>query len=443
MNIISKILVSMVLISLSIFAWRVNINNFLSFERHLSAIEARAEESFSKRLFLQAIEYYKEALTLQSNIDYYYRIINVYQAYLAEEQSDRVRRLFLDDVLGAADTFPSETEFWLIAINLQMEMNRHNYAFSTIVRARRADVRDDELNRLYYKLLYSLELRPERYYDFDTSLNGFYNVMLSAGWRLITDTGALARHGFFDFISKINNEGYNIIHLANEIRLIDLQGIPRGRYTINAERSGMYSTQSSILPLHTPDGWIYITRDGEKLPGVFEMASSFVNREAAVKFAGAWHIIDEKGEVIEETEFTNIKFDLRGAHIQGGLVLAKKNGTYQLYNDSLDPISDSVFDDIDISLNGEPIAFSSGGKWGYIDNSGNVLLEPIFEDAKSFSNGLAAVKYNGLWGFINRGFVIAIEPQFEFAHYLTSSGSSIVREPGDHMYRIMTLPFYP
>lgn len=40
-------------------------------------------------------------------------------------------------------------------------------------------------------------------------------------------------------------------------------------------------------------------------------------------------------------------------------------------------------------------------KWGYIDTSYNVLLNPQFDIALNFSNGLACVKKNGKWGCVD------------------------------------------
>lgn len=42
-------------------------------------------------------------------------------------------------------------------------------------------------------------------------------------------------------------------------------------------------------------------------------------------------------------------------------------------------------------------------KWGFIDKSGKMVIEPMFEDAASFKNGLAYVKINAAkQGYINR-----------------------------------------
>lgn len=60
---------------------------------------------------------------------------------------------------------------------------------------------------------------------------------------------------------------------------------------------------------------------------------------------------------------------------------------------------------------------SEGGRWGYADLTGKIIINPLFQEAKGFSEGLAGVKVNGSWGFINRKGKIVIEPGFRRIDY--------------------------
>jgi len=57
----------------------------------------------------------------------------------------------------------------------------------------------------------------------------------------------------------------------------------------------------------------------------------------------------------------------------------------------------------------------TGGKWGYIDRTGRFLINPQFEEAGDFSQGLARVKLGGKWGYVDRRGELAISPQFSEA----------------------------
>jgi hypothetical protein len=50
---------------------------------------------------------------------------------------------------------------------------------------------------------------------------------------------------------------------------------------------------------------------------------------------------------------------------------------------------------------------------GFIDKEGKSRIPFLFEDGRSFSNGMAAVKRNNKWGFINEAGQLAIDFQFD------------------------------
>ena len=54
-------------------------------------------------------------------------------------------------------------------------------------------------------------------------------------------------------------------------------------------------------------------------------------------------------------------------------------------------------------------------KYGFIDKSGKVVIEPQFDDADLFSEGLVLVEKDGKWGFIDKSGKVVIEPQFDDA----------------------------
>ncbi len=59
---------------------------------------------------------------------------------------------------------------------------------------------------------------------------------------------------------------------------------------------------------------------------------------------------------------------------------------------------------------------SVDGKWGYIDNTGTIKIQPQYELAGPFSEGLATVRLNGKWGYIDTSGTMVIQPQFDDAH---------------------------
>ena len=56
-------------------------------------------------------------------------------------------------------------------------------------------------------------------------------------------------------------------------------------------------------------------------------------------------------------------------------------------------------------------------KYGFIDNTGANIVNPVFEDALDFSEGLAAVKLNGKWGCIDSTGATVIDHKFDSVGY--------------------------
>ena len=83
------------------------------------------------------------------------------------------------------------------------------------------------------------------------------------------------------------------------------------------------------------------------------------------------------------------------------------------------------------------------GKYGYLNNAGEVAIPLQFDGADHFSEGLAAVKLNDLWGFIDIKGNVVIEPKYlpriwgspmifseGFAAVRTETGTGFINKSG-------------
>jgi hypothetical protein len=58
------------------------------------------------------------------------------------------------------------------------------------------------------------------------------------------------------------------------------------------------------------------------------------------------------------------------------------------------------------------VRYREWGKQGYIDKTGGIAIEPIYDGAGKFSEGLAAVRMRDRWGYIDKSAHVVIQPQF-------------------------------
>lgn len=85
--------------------------------------------------------------------------------------------------------------------------------------------------------------------------------------------------------------------------------------------------------------------------------------------------------------------------------------------------------------------FIKGFKYGYINQSGEVVIDLQYDDARKFSEGLAAVEIDGLEGYIDRAGQIIIKPQFDYAGKF-SEDLACVRDANDKYGYINKLGAY-
>lgn len=68
----------------------------------------------------------------------------------------------------------------------------------------------------------------------------------------------------------------------------------------------------------------------------------------------------------------------------------------------------------------------SGEKYGYIDETGSYVINPQFDNALDFSYGLAAVEVGEKYGYIDKEGNYVINPQYRSATSFTDDGYIIV-----------------
>jgi len=68
-----------------------------------------------------------------------------------------------------------------------------------------------------------------------------------------------------------------------------------------------------------------------------------------------------------------------------------------------------------------------GAKYGYIDKTGKVVIEPqFFDEAWDFYEGLAMVKVGDKWGYIDKAGRMVVESKFDEAG-IFSEGLAMVK----------------
>ncbi len=123
------------------------------------------------------------------------------------------------------------------------------------------------------------------------------------------------------------------------------------------------------------------------------------------------------GKIILPIEYDKIKGDFA----YGGLLEVWKNDELSVVNNSGDVLSKPKINFVDYSKYGLTLVSTETG-FGMLDENLHFVLDPIYEDLRSFNDGKrCAVKMNGLWGYVNREGEYVMEPKFKTVLDFSSS----------------------
>src|SRR5690606_23632207 len=177
----------------------------------------------------------------------------------------------------------------------------------------------------------------------------------------------------------------------------------------NYEDGGLISEVEQLAPAKLNGKWGFIDLYNKPvIPFQYEDAEplSFVEGLAAVKQNGKWGFIDKTGKPIIPFQYDKV---VLGCFVNGYAKVIQTGKTLFIRN-PLDKLSTAPKSAVAASSQPHPSSDSAAsaaplsltpfeganGKYGYKDQSGNVIVEPNYDFAYEFSEGLAGVHVLGI-----------------------------------------------
>jgi hypothetical protein len=179
-----------------------------------------------------------------------------------------------------------------------------------------------------------------------------------------------------------------------------------------------------------PGKWGYIDKTGKlAIPLKFTHAEDFSEGLAAVTDGDRGGFIDHTGKILFEVPLdVTLGFHegVVGVLLKGTITYFDRAGKKLLISTDFGPKSNSFSEGL--------LPVETKGKWGFVDKNGRLVIDPQFEDASDFSDGLAPVKIHSeettwcppdasgsrsgftmKWGYIDKTGKLIIPAQFESA----------------------------
>ncbi|MBR1476544.1 MAG: WG repeat-containing protein [Lachnospiraceae bacterium] len=396
---------------------------------------------YEKQLYELAIRNYNSALSIKKSQDTYDRILNAYREWYAEEPRATVKRSFINTYEEGLRLYPKRTDYWEGYAQVYYDSASYTDVADIYARAAEQNIRSEKLTAMYKDIYYRTKLMYGSY--------PIINMGTYSGLYTYSDGGAvygtLTADGGDDLspdLSYINTAGDGGTLLTKnadgECFVLNAAGTTLGRFKKDVKEAGaIYNGLIPVL-IEGRNDWCYIDYNGEELFGGYQYAGSFRGGNAAVQTAdGQWTVINTDGSLATSETYDEILVDEGGSFLMNGYMMYRSGDSWRLKDLTKAEAEEFVCDGLDISR-GEAIAFRRGEFWGFVGTDGNILIEPAYENARSFSGGVAAVCKDGLWGFIDRNGEYVIEPEYLDAGYFdTSAGTCPVIVQETNVYRIL------
>lgn len=418
----SSIFIAIAVLALCLVGWLVLVTQKASEKVPVDDLARQADEWTEKGLYQRAIANYQTALDAEPSKALYEKILNAYQLRYAEapEQTEDDFVSFLCDATGV---YPAKAEFVDPLVAIYQSQDDVESAYSCLKQAIANGYDDESVRAKFLATKYAWELRAGQFAEIKASASGIYATNRDGKWNLFSNEDGELLDADYNYVGLCSADGI-VAATGEDSRLITTDGMVLGIFGGNVTDAGIYA--DGLIPACVDGVYGYYDEFAEKQLGEFEMAGVFQNEAAAVKADGKWKLINKKGKSESDT-FDEIVLDNSGRYLVGDRILVKDGETYKIYDKDWKKPVKLDCSDTDILTADGCIAVCENGKWGFVDAEGKTVIKPTYDEAKSFSNGLAAVRMGNLWGFINRDNQLVIDYQFADAGYMDANGICPVR----------------
>lgn len=421
---VSLILVG-VLVVVSIFSSQMKTTS--DYNGYLTAARQNAE----REIPYIAYKNYKSAMAIQGGDE------KVFLEYLAQA------KLLSEDIYYGAvqeyvQLFPNSGNAYEVYCNSLYEKGNFKAVIDNALIAREKGVATEKVKNWYLECSYMLKVVARGFDEVQSFVGGYAKVKIGENYGYITNNGQFLIEAKYPDASIMlecaavnDGEEWHLINaLGYKVARTNTPADSLGALTggkIAASKGGKYGYTDASLVL--PKEFSY------------DYASTFKGGVAAVKKGSKWALIDTTEKQITEYIFDEIVLDEFDTCMNGGVAFGKQNGKYYMINAEGKKISDQGFDAVYPFVGSEPAAVCIGGKWGFVDTTGTMVIKPTYENAKSFNLGLGAVLVDGVWKYISTNGTVRIDSEFEDCLPFAANGIAAVKVDGRWQYQQL-LPYY-
>lgn len=396
------------LIIILCFSWYKFVDNLNSEDEKFSKSKTLAYKYFENEMYEDALKNLFKTLKIKEDREVSFKIVetyillnkplNAFEYLRGINVSESSKLKEYKKIFSKLVENKDMSSFNLLYLNLEKELKDQ---IRTMIEGKY-----DEFSGEYKKVIHS----PTRN----------YSITQGSKTNLIDSQGAVMNHDEYKSIYDCRKEIFTACK-NNEVKAFTYDG----KVKANTREDLPTYIQDHNLFLVAGEKYKFINKFGDTVYEC-ENATNFNNGYAFVKNKN-WKLVDTNFNIIEEYSWKDMKKDVFNEGIINGKAIIKKDLFY-IYDLKKKEYSKG-YDDIDFYYN-DLIAVKKNGKWGYIDESENLIIKNVFEHAKSFTKGIGIIKLRGKYKGINRKGKEIINGEFDNILKFNNEGISFINKKG-------------
>ncbi len=260
---------------------------------------------------------------------------------------------------------------------------------------------------------------------------GLCPVQTGDKWGYVNTTGGRVIPATFNKVGAFSGGLAPVVDRKGEAYFIDTTGNKKMIIENVEHVAELGLIENGIYSLFDGQSWGFYDSGYNLLFGGYEEVSSMGNGVAAVRTNGKWSLLNRTGTDLTSNCYDDVVMDEKQVVCRYDRIFISDGLRYYMIDASGNYIGDNTYQAAHLFKDNTYAAVMINGKWGFTDLNGKLVIDPQYEDARSFINGFAAVKQNGKWGYIRTDGAMVIEPQFTNAMDFNDHGGAFVLVNGE------------
>lgn len=387
-----------------------------TYKAHIASARELAQEG----IVVDAAKEYDDAIEMKPSIELYLEKGAMFRTNEMNGNATSLGEIIIQK-------YPKDSRSYDFIIECYMKSENYEDCYDILDTVDKRKITSERIEAARKELRYKYEFVYKSYEDVAEFSGGYCAVKKKDNWGYVSESGSTAIDFVLMSAGAFSDELASITY-ENEMFYIDSEGNRKKNIPdeIGATEVGAFS--DGIAAIKSANSFAYYNDNFKKIAGDFTFAGTFSEKTAAVEENGKWFLINEKGKKINESPYEKIALDENGKAFVNGRAFVMINGKYIMVDENAEQIGNQTFDDAKPFIGSSPAAVKVGNKWGFVDTEGNLVINPEYEEALSFKNGLAAAKNSGKWGYINTDNEVAIGFIFDECKNFNQKGIAFIKD---------------